>query len=55
MVKLIKDLKLKKVQAQIQDDQLRVSGPKRDDLQQVISMFKEKVTNLELQFVNFRE
>jgi cyclic-di-GMP-binding protein len=55
MVKLIKDLKLKKVQAQIQDDQLRISGPKRDDLQQVISMLKEKITNLELQFVNYRD
>ena len=55
MVKLIKDMKLKKVQAQIQDEQLRVSGPKRDDLQQVISLLKKEITNLELQFVNYRD
>ena len=54
IVKLIKDQKLKKVQAQIQADQVRVTGPKRDDLQQVISLLEEKVA-LELQFVNFRD
>lgn len=55
IVKLIKEQKLKKVQASIQQDQVRVSGPKRDDLQEVIQLLKEKVTNLELQFVNFRD
>ena len=54
IVKLIKEEGLKKVQAQIQGDQLRVSGPKRDDLQAVISILKQKV-DLELQFVNFRD
>lgn len=54
IVKLIKDEKLKKVQAQIQQDQVRVTGPKRDDLQAVISMLKQKI-DLELQFVNFRD
>lgn len=55
IVKLIKDEKLKKVQAQIQQDQVRVTGAKRDDLQGVIALLKEKVTNLDLQFVNFRD
>ncbi len=55
MVKLIKELGLKKVQAQIQDEQLRVTGPKRDDLQLVIGSLKEKINNLELQFVNYRD
>ena len=54
IVKLIKDASLKKVQAQIQQDQVRVSGPKRDDLQQVIKLVKEKV-DLELQFINYRD
>ncbi len=54
IVKLIKDQKLKKVQAQIQQEQVRVTGPKRDDLQNVISLLKEKI-DLELQFTNFRD
>ncbi|MDW7651813.1 MAG: YajQ family cyclic di-GMP-binding protein [Bacillota bacterium] len=53
MVKDIKGLKLK-VQAQIMDDQLRVSGKKRDDLQDVIAFLKENDYNLELQFINYR-
>ncbi|MCL4139593.1 UNVERIFIED_CONTAM: hypothetical protein GTU68_024745 [Idotea baltica] len=55
IVKVIKDKKLKKIQAQIQGDQVRVSGPKRDDLQGVIELLKESVTDLDLQFVNFRD
>ena len=54
MVKLIKSSGLKKVQAQIQDDQVRVTAPKKDDLQDVIKLLKEKV-NLELQFTNFKD
>ena len=53
IIKDIKDSKLK-VQAQIQDDQVRVSGKKIDDLQSVIALLKEKDYGLELQFVNFR-
>ena len=53
-VKLIKGLNIKKVQAQIQDDQLRVSGPKKDDLQEVIKLLKEK-SSIELQFKNFKD
>lgn len=53
MVKLIKNMKLK-VQAQIREMELRVSGKKRDDLQKVIAMLKEKDFGLPLQFVNYR-
>ncbi len=54
IVKLIKDRKLK-VQAQIQADQVRVVGKKRDDLQAVIRLLKEEDLDLPLQFVNFRD
>ncbi len=49
----IKDLKLK-VQAQIMDDQVRVTGAKRDDLQLVMQKLKEKDFGIDLQFINFR-
>ncbi len=54
IVKQIKDAKLK-VQAQIQEDQVRVSGKKRDDLQQAIALVKAKGYDLPLQFINFRD
>lgn len=54
IVKLVKDSKIK-VQVQIQGDQLRVSGKKRDDLQSVIALLKEQDLGLPLQFVNFRD
>jgi uncharacterized protein YajQ (UPF0234 family) len=54
MVKAIKGSKIK-VQAQIQGDQVRVSGKKRDDLQQVIALLKEADYGLPLQFINFRD
>ncbi len=54
IVKLIKALKLK-VQVAIQGNQLRVSGKKRDDLQQVIGMLKEAKLDLPLQFENYRD
>ncbi|MCD5405190.1 MAG: YajQ family cyclic di-GMP-binding protein [Desulfotomaculum sp.] len=53
IVKDIKSLKLK-VQAKIMEDQLRVSGKKKDDLQKVIQFLKGNDYGLELQFVNFR-
>ncbi len=53
MVKDIKGLNLK-VQAQIMDDQVRVSGKNKDDLQSVIHSLKEKDYGVELQFVNYR-
>ncbi len=54
IVKVIKDSKLK-VQAQIQADQVRVSGKKKDDLQEVIRLLREQDFGLPLQFVNFRD
>lgn len=54
IVKLVKDSKLK-VQAAIQGDAVRVSGGKRDDLQQVIALVKKSVTDYPLQFGNFRD
>ncbi len=54
MVKSIKGSKLK-VQAQIQGEQVRVTGKKRDDLQQVIAFLKEADYDLPLQFNNFRD
>jgi uncharacterized protein YajQ (UPF0234 family) len=55
IVKLIKDKKLK-VQTAIQGEKLRVTGKKRDDLQQVMAMLKaEKSIELPLQFENFRD
>jgi len=52
--KLIRDEKLKGVQAQIQGDQLRVTGKKKDDLQAVIALLKSKDFGIALQFVNYR-
>ena len=52
--KLVRDAKLK-VQVQIQGDQLRVQGKKRDDLQQVIQMLRDLDYRLPLQFVNYRD
>jgi hypothetical protein len=54
MVKALKAAKLK-VQAQIQGDQLRVSGKKRDDLQAAIAQLREVDWTLPLQFTNFRD
>ncbi|MEQ1530864.1 MAG: YajQ family cyclic di-GMP-binding protein [Methylococcales bacterium] len=54
IVKLIKDKKLK-VQAAIQGDQVRVTGKKRDDLQEVIQMLREEKLERPLQFDNFRD
>jgi cyclic-di-GMP-binding protein len=54
IVKEIKNGGFKKVQAQIQDDQVRVQSPSIDELQAVIKHLKEKDFGLELQFGNFR-
>ncbi|MEX1280023.1 MAG: YajQ family cyclic di-GMP-binding protein [Acidimicrobiia bacterium] len=54
LVKIVKDLGLK-VQAQVQGDQLRVTGKKRDDLQSVIAELKALDFRLPLQFENFRD
>jgi uncharacterized protein YajQ (UPF0234 family) len=52
--KLIKDSKLK-VAASIQGDLVRVSGGKKDDLQAVIQLVRKSVTDLPLQYINFRD
>jgi uncharacterized protein YajQ (UPF0234 family) len=54
MVKMIKDMKIK-VQAAIQGEKIRVTGKKRDDLQQVISMLKGADLPIPLQFENYRD
>jgi len=54
IVKLIKDKKLK-VQAAIQGEKVRVTGKKRDDLQEVIQMLREEKLEMPLQFNNFRD
>lgn len=55
IVKLIKDEKMK-VQASIQGDQVRVTGKKKDDLQEVIALLRNhKSIDLPLQFTNFRD
>jgi uncharacterized protein YajQ (UPF0234 family) len=54
IVKQIKDSKLK-VQASIQGDAVRVTGAKRDDLQQVMAMLKKDMSDLPLSFDNFRD
>jgi uncharacterized protein YajQ (UPF0234 family) len=43
------------VQAAIQEDTVRITGKKRDDLQQAIAELKRAELGVELQFVNFRE
>ena len=55
IVKFLKDQKLKKVQAAIQGDQLRVSSGSKDDLQNAIRLLKAQDFGVELQFGNYRE
>jgi len=50
----IKEAKLKKVQAAIQGDQVRVSSPSRDDLQEAIALLRGKDFGVELKFGNYR-
>jgi uncharacterized protein YajQ (UPF0234 family) len=52
--KLLKDAKLK-VAASIQGDAVRVSGAKKDDLQAAIQLVRKSVTDIPLQFMNFRD
>ncbi|MBU1599759.1 YajQ family cyclic di-GMP-binding protein [bacterium] len=53
IVKIIKDLKMK-IQVEIQKDQVRVRAKKIDDLQTIISMFKEKDLGIYMEFINYR-
>lgn len=52
--RLIKDSKLK-IQAAIQEDKVRVTGPKRDDLQAAMTLLRKEVTDVPLDFNNFRD
>ena len=52
--KLLKDAKLK-VAASIQGDAVRISGAKKDDLQSAIQLVRTSVTDIPLQFINFRD
>lgn len=54
IVKAIKDTKMK-VQAAIQGDEVRITGKKRDDLQEVIQHLKDADYDIPLQYVNFRD
>ena len=54
IVKLIKDSKLK-VQASIQGDVVRVTGAKKDLLQEVIVLTRKSITDVPLQYKNFRD
>jgi uncharacterized protein YajQ (UPF0234 family) len=54
IIKLIKESKIR-VQSSIQGDKVRVSGKKRDELQEVIRLLREANTGLPLQYINFRD
>ena len=54
IVKLLKDAKLK-VNGSIQGDAVRVQGAKKDDLQSAIQLVRKSVTDIPLQFINFRD
>jgi uncharacterized protein YajQ (UPF0234 family) len=53
VVRMIKDTK-RKVQAQIMEDQIRVSGKDKDDLQEIIKLLRESDLSFAMQFVNYR-
>ena len=54
IVKYLKDAKLKRVQASIQGDQLRVTSPSKDDLQDAMRQLREQDFGVALQFGNYR-
>ena len=54
IVKLLKDAKLK-VNGSIQGDAVRVQGAKKDDLQTAIQLVRKSITDIPLQFINFRD
>jgi hypothetical protein len=54
IVKFLKDQKLKKVQASIQADQVRVTSPSKDDLQDAIRVLRDHDFGVALQFGNYR-
>ena len=54
MVKAVKNQGFKKVQVQIQEDELRVTSPSKDELQQVMAFLKGEDWGMELKFGNYR-
>ena len=54
IAKTIKDAKMKKVQAAIQGDTVRISSPSKDELQEAIALLKQQDLGVELKFGNFR-
>ena len=54
IIRIVKDSKIK-VQSSIQGESVRVSGKKRDQLQEIISLIKKQELEIPLQFVNFRD
>ena len=54
IIKYLKDQKLKKVQANIQGDQLRISSPSKDELQDVMRLLRDHDFGIALQFGNYR-
>ena len=54
VAKVIKDAKMKKVQAAIQGDTVRISSPSKDELQSAITLLKQQDLGVELKFGNFR-
>ena len=54
IIKFLKDQKLKKVQATIQGDQLRISSPSKDELQAVMGILRNHDFGIALQFGNYR-
>lgn len=54
IVKMLKDAKMKKVQAAIQGDQIRISSPSKDDLQAAMQLLRDHDFGIALQFGNYR-
>jgi uncharacterized protein YajQ (UPF0234 family) len=54
IVKFIKEQKIKRVQSEIQGDQVRISSPSRDDLQTVMALLRQQDYGVELNFGNYR-
>jgi uncharacterized protein YajQ (UPF0234 family) len=54
IVKFIKDLKLRRVQSAIQGDQVRISSPSKDDLQEAMQLLRERDFGVQLHFGNYR-
>jgi uncharacterized protein YajQ (UPF0234 family) len=54
LLKLIKESKIR-VQGSVQGDRIRVTGKKRDDLQEIIRLMREAKSGLPLQYINFRD